>query len=147
MIKTDNSGKLSFLQKFDQVLNDMTVPGNMSVFLLAAPTHKTSVLRSETLIKCTSITHASKQGALFSQLWRMETENTAQLSGRVRPSRRPQGMVSPRRMVATMGGQGEFRTGSPGSMAFYPQRYLLGNSISERSLQDTSSDKLQVQTQ
>lgn len=39
------------------------------------------------------------------------------------------------------GGAGGFRAANTGSVVFYPQRDLLGNSISKRSLQETSSDK------
>lgn len=53
VIKTDNSCKLPFLQQqYIQVLNDMTVPGNLSVLPFAAPTHEPPVLRPETLKKC-----------------------------------------------------------------------------------------------
>lgn len=45
VIKTDNSCKLPFLQQqYNQVLNDMTVPGNLSVLPFAAPTHEPPVL-------------------------------------------------------------------------------------------------------
>lgn len=79
------------------------------------------------------------QGPLFSQLWWLRTENKAQLSGRVRPSKRPQGMVSPRMTVATMGARG---LGLPtlAHWHFIIKDTCLWNSISKRSLQDTSSD-------
>lgn len=45
---------------------------------------------------------------------------------------------SPRQL---WGGAGGFRAANTGSVVFYPQRDLLGNSISKRSLQETNSDK------
>lgn len=45
---------------------------------------------------------------------------------------------SPRQLWGRAGG---FRAANTGSVVFYPQRDLLGNSIYKRSLQETSSDK------
>lgn len=144
MIKTDNSCNLSFLYQYNQVLNDMTVPGNISWYSLLSLFMRHlffQIWDTEKVQPTWLYGHNSSaiQGPLFSQLWWLRTENKAQLSGRVRPSRRPQGIVSPRMTVATMGARGlGLRTLA--HWHFIIKDTCLWNSISKRSLQDTSSD-------